>query len=270
VTDHEDRLNETFETHESQTPDPAAVYARVEELSRTYKWRRRGIQVAGGVVVGAGLIAGVVNLPAVLPSDPAAPQQGAAVVQAAAPQAVAASPANDETAMNAYWAAGYDYEDAAKLAKLWHSTGDIASVKAEAGRKLLAGETLPFPATPNPPASEVPVDPNIQKQLTAYFDAGYAWDDAVKLAKLWKLSDPSDAKIAAGKKLLAHEKLPFKPSPANVAAAVEQKQVEKFFDAGYDYADAQKLAKLWHTSPGKAKAEAGKRLLAGQSLPIQP
>lgn len=268
MTDREDRLNETFETHESRTPDPAAVYARVEELSRTYRWRRRGVQVAGGVVVGAGLIAGIANLPAVLPADPAAPQQGAAVVQAAA-QAPAAPP-TDGQALAAYLKAGYDYEDAQKLTRLWHSTGDIASVKAEAGRKLLGGEPLPFPATPNPPVSDAPADPDAEKQLAAYFGAGYDWDDAVQLAKLWKLSDPTDAKFAAGRKLLAHEQLPVKPKPANVAAALEQKRIDKFFAAGYDYADAQKLAKLWHTSPGKAKAEAGKRLLAGQTLPIQP
>ena len=44
-----------------------------------------------------------------------------------------------------------------------------------------------------------------------------------------------------------------------------------FFAAGYDYADAVKLAKLWHTvDPYHAKIEGGKRLLAGQTLPIKP
>jgi hypothetical protein len=44
-----------------------------------------------------------------------------------------------------------------------------------------------------------------------FFDRGYDYDDAVKLAKLWKLKSPYDAKIAAGKKLLDGETLPIRP-----------------------------------------------------------
>jgi len=35
VIDHGDQLREAFETHENLAPDPAAVYARVQELART-------------------------------------------------------------------------------------------------------------------------------------------------------------------------------------------------------------------------------------------
>ena len=34
MTDHADKLREAFETYETQTPDPVAVYSRVQELSR--------------------------------------------------------------------------------------------------------------------------------------------------------------------------------------------------------------------------------------------
>ena len=51
MTNHGDQLREAFETHESLAPDPAAVYARVQELSRNYKRRRRGAQIAGGAVL---------------------------------------------------------------------------------------------------------------------------------------------------------------------------------------------------------------------------
>ena len=44
VTEHGDQLREAFETHEHLAPDPAAVYARVQELSRGYQRRRRGAQ----------------------------------------------------------------------------------------------------------------------------------------------------------------------------------------------------------------------------------
>jgi len=93
----------------------------------------------------------------------------------------------------------------------------------------------------------------------------------VKLAKIWHLSDPSDAKVKAGKKLLAGETLPVKPKPANVAAAKEQKEADAFFTKGYTVEDAVKLAKIWHLKDAwAAKVEGGKRILAGQTLPIQP
>ena len=194
--------------NENQVPDPATVYAVVEELSRASKWRRRGVQVAGGVAVGAGLLGGLVGLPAAFATDAAAPQRTGAVA-AAAP---AASPSADqeERARNAYFAAGYDYEDAERLAKLWNIK-DISAVKAEAGRRLLAGQTLPFPATPNPPVTESPADPEDEARFGAYFDAGYDYDDAVALAKLWKLASPVQAKLEAGKRLLAGQTLPIRP-----------------------------------------------------------
>jgi hypothetical protein len=215
VNNHEDQLRRAFETHADRTPDPAAVYARVQELSRSYKWRRRGAQAAGGAVLSAGLIAGVVNLPAILPAGPAAPgSESAALIPAGAPASSAPSEDELQKEYDAYFAAGYDYDDAVRLAGLWHMPGDIGQVKAEAGRRLLAGETLPFPATPDgaePPASEEPADPRVQAQLAAYFRAGYGWDDAVQLAKLWKKSDPYEAKVLAGKKLLAGQHLPIRP-----------------------------------------------------------
>jgi hypothetical protein len=85
------------------------------------------------------------------------------------------------------------------------------------------------------------------------------------------MADPSDAKVAGGKKLEAGQTLPFPPKPANVAAAKDSAAIDKFFAAGYTYDDAVKLAKLWKlSSPSDAKIAAGKKLLAGQTLPIKP
>ena len=47
--------------------------------------------------------------------------------------------------------------------------------------------------------------------MNAFFAAGYDYDDAVKLARLWKKSDPYQAKIEGGKRLLAGDTLPIKP-----------------------------------------------------------
>ncbi|MEV4350813.1 hypothetical protein AB0J83_40670 [Actinoplanes sp. NPDC049596] len=270
---HQDQLHEVFDKYSRQTPDPAAVYARVEELAGKYKRRRRAGYAAGGAVLSAGLIAGVLNMPSFLPQDPASNLPAAA--PAASPSATTTgkpSEADLQKYWDAYFGAGYGYNDALKLAKIWKLTSQVGDVKAEAGRRLLLGETLPIKPSPDPEVSE-PSQSEIdkfQKQLDAYFGAGYTWDEAEKLAKIWKLSDPSDAKVEGGKRLLAGETLPVKPKPANVEAAKQQKQIEAFFNKGYDFADAEKLAKLWKISTGDAKAEAGKRILAGQTLPIQP
>ena len=269
MTEHGDQLRRAFETHENEGPDPAEVYARVQQLARGYQWRRRGVQAAGGVVLGAGLIAGVMSVPALLP---AAPNDNAAV-QAGAPAAPASpvvspppsarvqvDPNQDE--FDAYFGAGYGYDDAVKLAKIWKKPkGDIGAIKVEAGRRLLAGQTLPV--KPDPEAARV----------DAFFGAGYGYADAVKLAKIWKMpkGDIHAVKAEAGRRLLAGETLPVKPVEENVLSAKEMAQLDAYFAANYDYNDAVKLAKLWKLKdPYAAKVAGGKKLLAGETLPIRP
>jgi hypothetical protein len=276
VTDHGEQLREAFETHEALAPDPAEVYARVKELARKYQRRRRGAQVAGTAVLGAGLVAGSMQLSSVL----AKPSGGAGVAAPAGgppspvPSVAASySQADLDKDWAAYFAAGYGYDDAVQLAALWHTNQNIGLVKAEAGRRLLAGETLPISPHPNPSASPLP-DPAASADaaaLQAFFDAGYVWDDAVQLAALWKIADPSDAKVVAGKKLEAGQTLPIQPKPGNVQAAKESAAVAKFFAAGYTYDDAVRLAALWKLKDAyAAKVAAGEKLLAGQTLPIKP
>jgi hypothetical protein len=264
VSTPEEQLREAFQAHEGLAPDPAAVYARVQELSRTYKWRRRGAAAAGGIVVGAGLIAGVVNLPGVLPGQ-VAPVNHQPAASAPASPAPTVSAAEMQRAIEEYLTAGYDVNNAVQLAQLWHMSGDLDNVKAKAGRLLLAGQSLPVQ-----PSAAIG-DPS----LNAFSSAGYDYDDAAELAKLWKLKTPGDAKAEGGKRLLAGETLPIKPGSATPPPAepptLEEKRVKAFFDAGYTASDAGKLADLWHTAgPYEAKVEGGKRLLAGKKLPIAP
>lgn len=218
MIDNGDRLREAFETHEHLSPDPAEVYARVQELARTYRRRRRGAQVASGAVLGAGLIAGAVNLPGLLPATPS--DSGASWSPAGAPSPTAtAVPSPTSTRVSedeqqkqwdAYFSAGYGYDEALQLAKIWNLKGDVGSVKAEAGRRLLAGETLPIQPGPSNPEPD-PVEAQEAARVNAFFAAGYDYNDAVKLAKLWKTVDPYHAKIEGGKRLLAGETLPIKP-----------------------------------------------------------
>ncbi len=209
MTDYKDQLREAFETHEDLAPDPEVVYARVQELARSYRWRRRGAQAAGGAVLGAGLIAGVINLPVLLPGTP---QANGGVVTAGAPASPSASPSMSEAELqkdwDAYFNAGYGYDDALRLAQIWHMKADIGTVKAEAGKRLLAGETLPI--TPTAPTPD-PVGSAETSQVEAFFAAGYTYDDAVILANLWHTVDPYHAKIEGGKRLLAGQTLPIKP-----------------------------------------------------------
>jgi hypothetical protein len=263
VTDHADQLREAFTTHEHEVPDPGAVYDRVQKLSRRYRRRRRGVQAAGGAVLSAGLVAGVINLPAMLPGGT---QDSVIVAPAAAPSASAASPSKPgpdqlQAQWDAFFGAGYTYDDAARLAEIWKMAP--TDVKAEAGRRLLAGETLPI--QPDPEAALA------DKAVEKFLAAGYVYEDAVKLAKLWKIKEVGDAKVAAGKKLLNGEKLPIKPDPGNVVDAKEAEAVEAFFYSGYTYEDAQRLAELWKlTTAYDAKVAGGRKLLAGETLPIKP
>ncbi|BEL08161.1 hypothetical protein Q0Z83_063520 [Actinoplanes sichuanensis] len=280
MNEHGDRLREAFTKHETETPDPAAVYARVEELAKRYKWRRFGVQAAGGVALSAGLIAGITQLPAILPAAPSA--NTAPAFEVAAPVASldpAANLTEDEVkaGIAAYFEAGFGYDNAVELAKLWNLASDqIGQVKAVAGQKLLAGETLPVTAKPNedgPVTEEPPADPLRDKQVEEFFLQGYDWDDAAILAELWNLTEPGDAKAEAGKRLLAGETLPggVKPDPQQVEDGKKARLANIFWDAGYDGEDAAKLAKLWKMDDTyEVKVEAGRRIQAGETLPIKP
>lgn len=279
MTEHADQLREAFETQETQTPDPAVVYARVQELSRKYTRRRKSAAVAGGAFLGVGLIAGATQLPAIL-SGSSAPGTSYA---AGAPAASASPspfvlPSFTQAQLDQYWAAyyaaGYDYDDAIRLARLWHVDSDrIGEIKAEAGQLIMSGQGLPFQPTPD---STDPADaPTYTEADIAaaqrFYAAGYSYEDAVELSDLWKLTDVYQAKIEGGEKLQRGETLPIKPDPKNVAAAKESAAAEAFFKKGYNYDDATRLAKLWHLkTPYDAKVAAGKKILAGKPLPFKP
>jgi hypothetical protein len=214
MTEHADQIRQALESHEYLAPDPAAVYARSQELARTYRRRRVGAQTAGGAVLGASLVAGGIGLPHVLSGG--------------------------------------------------SRTNVVVQAPAAAG-----AETTPPVTTPPSPS------PEFDRDLEAYFDAGYELGDSKKLAKLWNLStDPENllnVKAEAGRRLLAGEELPVKPTPGAVVSAKEARAVKAFFDAGYDFKDAKKLSKLWKAaSPYEAKVLGGEKVLAGEQLPIRP
>jgi len=282
MTPHEiDELTETFSAHELLTPDTDVVLTKSREIAQHMRRRQWMLRTTGTVAVTAAVVVGAVALPGLMGST----AHDTAVVQpAAGGGAPAAGPSHttDEEYL-AFFNAGYDYGDAQQLARLWHATGDIGAVKADAGGRLLDGETLPVAPSGTPATAD-------DLALQAYFTAGYDYQDAVNLGKMWHESDVSQVKIDAGKKLENGESLPIRPSadkgqptagkgssdvtpPAGdpEAAAGEAEAVSALFQAGYDYNDAVKLAKMWHqTDPYNAKVSAGKKLERGETLPIAP
>jgi hypothetical protein len=214
MTQPADQLRDAFSGREHLTPQPAEVYAGALELARGYRRRRRTAQAAGGAVLGAGLVAGGLAVPGILASmSPAArPVQTVPLTVGAAPAAlVPQSQQQQEQDWQAYFAAGYGYDDALELARIWQVSAEPGAVKAEAGRRLLAGETLPIKPGPETGASPSTLDSGEAAAVDAFFAAGYTYADAVKLAALWNVADPYQAKAEAGRKLLDGQRLPIAP-----------------------------------------------------------
>jgi len=130
-------------------------------------------------------------------------------LNAAKEAAAAAQPSTsdpNQPALNAFFNAGYNYDDAVVLAKTWRES-DLATAKVDAGKRLLAGQTLPIkPGSSAAASAEASNDP-----VSAFFNAGYNYDDAVTLSTMWHTATPYEAKVAAGQKLQAGQTLPIKP-----------------------------------------------------------
>jgi hypothetical protein len=210
VTEPEDQLREAFESHEHLSPPLGAVYLGTQELFRKYRRRRRGVQVAGGAVLVAAVLVTGTNLPAsLLPgADVPGPRIDTVTVPPAPPMPTSMTQAELSKDLDAYSNAGYGYDEAVQLAAIWHTTVDLGYVKAEAGSLLRAGQTLPVSPHPRPADSSTP-EPGAAAAVDAFAAAGYSYDDAVTLARLWKLPDPDAAKVMAGRRLEAGQALPL-------------------------------------------------------------
>jgi len=273
-----DDLHDTFVAHEHLAPQADDVLARVDVIAKRLRRRRWAVRATGASVLGAGLVAGGIALPGLASSGG---NQRVATIGFADGGDASASPTptpsptasySQEQELAKYFSAGYDYNDALALQKAWNSSADIATIKAEAGLDLLEGQQLPVtPHDPNDPSGGGSDAQAIaqSEDVTLFFDDGYTYNDAVTIGNAWNTSDTYQVKIDAGKKLLAGDSLPIPPSGTPVSET--QKDEDFFIAAGYDYSDAQQLATMWHeTDITQVKAEAGKKLLDGETLPISP
>ncbi|HVU60114.1 MAG TPA: hypothetical protein VG899_16755 [Mycobacteriales bacterium] len=266
------QLDEAFSTHELLAPDADAVLSRSHEIARNLKRRQWAVRATGGGVLAAGLIAGGVVIPHALqhPSHNVVLHE-ASEGDGSSPKDVAPTPtaaSSTDDAYAAYFDAGYTYSDAQQLAQLWHESGPdaIANVKAEAGAKLLKGQTLPIPPSGTPASPQ-------ELAMDAFWNAGYDYSDAQTLAQMWHETDITQVKAEAGQKLEDGQTLPIPPSggPVTPEDSADTDAVDAFFAAGYTYDDAVQLAQTWNTAdPYHAKIEGGQKLEDGQSLPIPP
>jgi len=292
MSDERDFLTQTFDRHTRVEPDTAEIMSRVQAIARARRRNRWVVQATGASVITAGLVAGGIALPGLFSGGSTASH--VATVRLAGGE----HDYSQQQELAAYFKAGYQLEQAQQLAGLWHES-NLTRVKAEAGLKLLQGQTLPVAPGSTPAIA-------VDRDVEAFFNAGYDYNDATKLMAIWHTADAYHAKIKGGKEIESGEALPIKPSgnagtaaPTTSsssataklraqkllgAASAKPKQapssgaddgmspaLEAYFNAGYDFSDAQQLATLWHQSDiTTVKTEAGKKLLEGQTLPIPP
>ena len=289
MNDEDELLRDVFKAHEYLAPDPVAVRAGIRSRARAYARRRKAARAAGGAVLGAGLVTAGMAAPYLARNASTHTTTGVSALgtpsgSTASSDAVSSTPLPSplssqeaQRALDAYFAAGYNYDDAMQLAQLWKLPNDALTVKTTAGEKLLAGQTLPIKPSSTPASSASAAE---TADVNAFFNAGYTYDDAVQLAQLWNSADAYHAKITGGEKLLAGETLPIKPgsTPPSVESTsppvttdAESADLNAFFNAGYTYDDAVQLANLWKLAdPYHAKITGGQKLLAGETLPIKP
>ncbi len=274
-----DLLRDAFQRLEHLAPDPAQVRQNVRRLARSHARRRVAAAVGGSTVVG-GLIASAAFAPGVL-----LPRTEGSAVQVAGPAAAAATPARGVLPAEA---GSMPVRQGSLTAEpgslpvgaepLPTATGRITQPgEIVAGQGSMpadpAGQELgPAPADP-PDRWDVPTEDELD-ELAEFSDQGYTAADAYGLSQLWKLDAVYPAKVEGGRRLLAGQTLPIAPGSFPEQArghAEEAAQVLAFFDAGYTQADAVALAKLWKMADADlyaAKVEAGRRLLAGEPLPL--
>jgi hypothetical protein len=114
--------------------------------------------------------------------------------------------------------------------------------------------------------SKTPVD----AELEAYFAAGYDYDDAVLLARYWNDGSPYQAKLDTGEALIkSGGKFKAEFQHGDTAWTVSDDfAMGAFFSNGYDYTEAEHLAKVWgQTDISTVKVTAGRKILAGIKLP---
>lgn len=161
-----------------------------------------------------------------------------------------------EQDVDAFFLSGGSYQEALQLAVVWGAPSTY-DAKATAGLELLTGGDWP----------DLAKTFTQQQDVDAFLLTGGDYLEGLQLAAVWGSPSVHDAKSVAGAKLLAGTQDDLPKIPEHFT---KRQDVNAFRAAGYDRADARELARLWHTSTHAAKVTGGAKLLAGQTLPVQP
>ncbi|GAB3681015.1 hypothetical protein [Angustibacter aerolatus] len=226
----DDELRAAFDALAGRAPDSGAVHDRITgRIARRHRARQAvaagGAALAvGGIVAGSAVLHGAVGSHPVVaatttPTTATAPAAtGSTATPSTSPTstvtrrgtsgATVTSPSTTEGATPlsvappaeraAFSGGGYDLGDAQELARLWGAP-DAGLAKAVAGRRLLDGGSLPI--EPGHRSSRQPTN-YVAQAVYRFFGAGFDYDDAVRLAQLWKAEDVYTAKAVAGQMLL--------------------------------------------------------------------
>jgi hypothetical protein len=188
-------------------------------------------------------------------------EQGTALADSpyAAPDAADGVP--DEQLAALFLDLGYGLGDAEVLAAQWGV--DVAEAKTAAGRELKIVGALPF-------VDLVPAEAVDDGAVTAFFDGGYSYDDAVALSQIWGLTDSYVAKVKAGGYLRDGTPLVDTPyaDPAAAAGLGDAELAQLFLASGYTVDDAGVLAAQWGVDVADAKVAAGAELKTVGVLPF--
>jgi hypothetical protein len=168
---------------------------------------------------------------------------------------------DEDVARQAFFNNGFGYDDAVVLADVWSI--DAWDAKANAGHKLLDGLALPFGDD-----GDLVGAPAEEQALDAYFAAGYGYEDAELLARMWNSEDDVyGTKVKAGHALLGQ--LDLGVEPGDTAWTVDETAaVTAFVSHGFDRDVAEELADVWSLDAWDAKVNAGHKLLDGLPLPL--
>jgi hypothetical protein len=106
-----------------------------------------------------------------------------------------------------------------------------------------------------------------REQYEAFWDAGFTPEDVDALEDLWQ-TDVTATKARAGQMILDGDPLPVSPGSTVPVPGADDAAFDAFWDAGYTFEDAERLAELWQVEVAESKVRAGQMVLDGQVPPV--
>ena len=152
----------------------------------------------------------------------------------------------------------YTYCDAKVLAALWKVSVDDA--KANVGRKLSDEKYLSTQLTNARANAKNRIAKGEKGTRCSFAEAGLTYEDAQKLAKLWKTTE-SNAKVMAEDKILAGGEKGLRQILGQ-GGATDTPTTAFLNQDKYSYCDAKVLSGMWKSSVEDAKARIGAKLQA--------